>query len=873
MSQTPEGTTDLLAGHSAMLRRLAYSLLDDAAAADDVGQEALVLALQRPPRERGALPRWLGVVTQRLALRHLRARRRRAAHERTVPPATATMDPAAIAAHQETLARLTAAIRGLSAEQRQVIHLHDYEGRSLREIAQHLNAPLATIRSRRARAIGELRRRLDRDLGSSRWRAVLAVLVRPPRPAAPPWTTRPWALPAVATPLLVLVGAGVLSLGGGRAGPPAPRAEVGHIDTETLGAPVAASVVAAAPLGAPGRQPITTLVQGTVRSAAGRPVEGAWIMAGADRLRLRRRAESDAAGRFVLRVDRGDPAVACALARGHGVASPVPVGDGLELRVDPAGIDVVGVVVAEDGAPLRGAWVHVRREDEAGVPTALQPTGHVTPGFVVQTDRQGRFELPGLYPGWFACSARADGYPPERSFHTARAGATVDVRLTLARALVLSGTVRDLDGRAVAGVRVRVGPGTDDARRHAVTDAAGRYRLEGVRPSGDKAVAVGPDGMRAESEVTGRPGGTATWDPTLNAGRAFSGWVRDDIGRPLAGWWVDAVCDRWPGWRARFRTGADGGFAAVQCPRGPLRVEVFDPRHPLPWLLRGGVEVGAKLELTVLGAREPLAELRGRLLAYDGRPASVERVLLRPVVDGGDARLADRSLEVALESDGSFVAAPVPAGRFELIACGGATGWARVALPPVASRAPDVGDLRLPRPGTLAVRVDRAANAARGQTRYLLERLDVRQRIVEGRGDVPERFSLAPGEYRLEVELQPGPLRDLRTEVRPGEVSWLEVALDGRCRHRLRIEPAGPLVPSFVRLEVYDETARHAVDVQRLEPAEGALSCELALLPGMYRLAAVAADGSRATRALQVNTSVATRGVVLRLGQASAAGR
>ena len=67
---TKEITTDLLLNHRDFVRAVARRLLNDPHLVDDVEQQTWLAALQHPPRDPLALPRWLGQVARRLALHH-----------------------------------------------------------------------------------------------------------------------------------------------------------------------------------------------------------------------------------------------------------------------------------------------------------------------------------------------------------------------------------------------------------------------------------------------------------------------------------------------------------------------------------------------------------------------------------------------------------------------------------------------------------------------------------------------------------------------------------------------------------------------------------------------------------------------------------
>src|SRR6188768_3466990 len=96
-----EGTTariDPLLRQRAWLRRLAASLVVDAARADDVAQQALIVALEKPPAA-GTSRAWLATVARNLARRLGASERTRAAHER------AAATPERLPATDEVVAR------------------------------------------------------------------------------------------------------------------------------------------------------------------------------------------------------------------------------------------------------------------------------------------------------------------------------------------------------------------------------------------------------------------------------------------------------------------------------------------------------------------------------------------------------------------------------------------------------------------------------------------------------------------------------------------------------------------------------------------------------------------------------------------------
>lgn len=63
--------------------------------------------------------------------------------------------------------RVAAAVAALSEEQREVVVLKEYQGLTFAEIADVLQVPLSTVKTRLYRALGELRERLEDERGAA----------------------------------------------------------------------------------------------------------------------------------------------------------------------------------------------------------------------------------------------------------------------------------------------------------------------------------------------------------------------------------------------------------------------------------------------------------------------------------------------------------------------------------------------------------------------------------------------------------------------------------------------------------------------------------------------------------------------------------
>jgi RNA polymerase sigma-70 factor (ECF subfamily) len=154
-----ERFADLVAEHDRPLRALAFRLLGDRDAMDDVLQEAYANAFRALPRFRGeaATGTWLYRIVYNACLDELR-RARRAVElslENAVP--ASAPDPGDAAARREALA---AALAALGPDQRAAVLLVDAEGFDYPSAASVLGIRVGTLASRLSRARASLRRAL-----------------------------------------------------------------------------------------------------------------------------------------------------------------------------------------------------------------------------------------------------------------------------------------------------------------------------------------------------------------------------------------------------------------------------------------------------------------------------------------------------------------------------------------------------------------------------------------------------------------------------------------------------------------------------------------------------------------------------------------
>lgn len=149
---------------------LAWRILGNGADADDVAQETFLRVFLRLKdlREPRAFPRWLSRITANLALQKIHQRRpwveldqMDAGHEQS--QGTPDDDPQRAVLALDLRGRINGAMDALSAEQRTVLALRDIQGYAYQEVAEILEVPLGTVKSRLNAARRCLREAIRKD--------------------------------------------------------------------------------------------------------------------------------------------------------------------------------------------------------------------------------------------------------------------------------------------------------------------------------------------------------------------------------------------------------------------------------------------------------------------------------------------------------------------------------------------------------------------------------------------------------------------------------------------------------------------------------------------------------------------------------------
>lgn len=157
---TDEGLRALVDAHAPAVYRVARSIVRDPGLAEDVVQETMIRAwrsrdqLRDHRRERV----WILRIAHNTAVSNLRRVRDHATDPALMPDRPVQLDPGDQIAARDDLSRMSEILGSLDELSRSILVLRDLEALSYEEIADTLEVPLSTVKTRLLRARRELQR-------------------------------------------------------------------------------------------------------------------------------------------------------------------------------------------------------------------------------------------------------------------------------------------------------------------------------------------------------------------------------------------------------------------------------------------------------------------------------------------------------------------------------------------------------------------------------------------------------------------------------------------------------------------------------------------------------------------------------------------
>lgn len=409
------------------------------------------------------------------------------------------------------------------------------------------------------------------------------------------------------------------------------------------------------------------VVDGTVRDLYGNVVAGATVMAAGVV------AETDAAGRFALRVTPGVIVVRASV-DGHAPAERelTAPASGVTLVLVPAA-EVRGVVVERGTrAPVAGVEVIGRGLATPGL--GLPPVARA----VAVTDGAGRFALAGLPPGRYDVGVETAGWAGwlAEPVDANAARPVDDLIVELApRARVVAepaagssvrGRAVDAHGRPLVDAVIAVEPDGDDVW----TDRDGAFEARGLAP-GAYTFAVMSADRRPRSDalaVVVDAGGRAA--DVLLVARA-EGRLRGRIDDPPPGTVLTAFAASEAGDVAETRVRADGTFTFDDLTPGAHRVTVCDPWAGALATADARVSAARPADVSLRAPRFDVV-LEGRVVDATGHPAGAAVVTAASDPDESSPCVSDDEARAAVPTDdqGRFRLPALPRRTYRVRATG-----------------------------------------------------------------------------------------------------------------------------------------------------------------------------------------------------------
>jgi RNA polymerase sigma-70 factor (ECF subfamily) len=411
-------------------------------------------------------------------------------------------------------------------------------------------------------------------------------------------------------------------------------------------------------------------VEGVVVDQQGFPVAGAriWVSLSGHTNWGSEVAQSGFDGTFSVRAISDSKYIA-ARAPGHASSDLYHLRGGagstqsLRLVLNGPGGEVIGTLLDAAGRPVVNAQVMVGPE-YSGMTMLDDGTQGLSPapyrGF---TDEEGAFLADSLAPGPMRLAVRALGFVPLSQEVEVPRGSATAVELTLERGAILSGNVRDREGKPLSGAQVTIGDFRDFLSIKAFSGQEGAYRLSGL-PSGElEAYSQRPGFGKASIKLEVKGGESLRWNPLLSLDLEIRGRIVDENGTPYPSFvlYLEEVVLGQGGRRGTQKkvvTDEAGQFAFSELSDLPYRLSVREKDYWIPCAVLDEMRPSEE-EQEVQIERQALSSafFLGRVVDFQGNPVPEAKVFC--YAQGGYRWWVSGK-------DGTFRAGPVPRGRCQL---------------------------------------------------------------------------------------------------------------------------------------------------------------------------------------------------------------
>lgn len=595
-------------------------------------------------------------------------------------------------------------------------------------------------------------------------------------------------------------------------------------------------------------------VRGVVVDEFDRPVQGAdiWLSEVGNFFRGYVVAQSDAQGRFA--VASGYSGYLGARKAGQvasfwrGYHAYAGGGDKPQrefeftLQLRGAAGAIRGRVVDAQRQPIAGARVFVGPQIAFPAPGLRSLNGEHEPrGITVVTDADGNFARDDVRPGPTDVRAWAEGHGPVESGVAMQASTVATLELVLPPPAVLQGVVRDGDGNPIAAAQVQIGSQYDFLAAATQSAADGTYRLGDLAAGDVNVTAEKPGDLKAETTATLAAGAITTWDPVLATTRTLRGVVLDPSGQPMRGVLLETQPWMAPGAQGVQLVDDDGRFAFTDVSRDSTQILIV--RQGNAALQALAVPPGQdEVTIRLLEEDLPTASLRLCLVDVAGQPVPARLVLSRPGENHG-------MFMTQASATGVAELKAMRPGSYELKVM---TTDLTMPLPSVtfaAHESKDLGNVVLPSPGTLRLRVRTAASEPPGLGWITLV-------SASGQSCVTNPPRLRGGE--LELAAPPGiwtlivhtPEATASTPVTLQSGSVTECSLTMLACRAVAIElalDASVFAFGMMRVLVHRQEGRLQYCSEVFTQRDGSITSTFHVPPGDYTFTAIGPNDSRGT--------------------------